>query len=47
VEKSVKVDKQQFDRVLGKLIATPPIRSKDLVGKPKQPMATIGKAKQG
>jgi hypothetical protein len=37
VEKSVKVDKQQFDRVLGKLIATPPIRNRELVGKDKTP----------
>lgn len=33
----MKVDKDKFDRVLGKLIATPPIRSKELVGKKKQP----------
>jgi hypothetical protein len=37
VEKPTKVEKQAFDRVLGKLIATPPIRSKELVGKVKNP----------
>lgn len=36
MEKSAKVDKQKFDRVLGRLIATPPIRSKELVGQKKQ-----------
>ena len=32
-----KVDKQKFEQVLARLIATPPIRSKELVGKSKAP----------
>jgi hypothetical protein len=32
-----KVDKQKFEQALGRLIATPPIRSKELVGKSKAP----------
>jgi hypothetical protein len=32
-----KVDKQKFEQVLARLIATPPIRSKELVGKSKKP----------
>jgi hypothetical protein len=32
-----KVDKQKFEQVLSRLISTPPIRSKELVGKSKKP----------
>jgi hypothetical protein len=32
-----KVSKQKFDQVLARMIATPPIRSKELVGSPKKP----------
>lgn len=36
LETPKRVDKQKFEQALGRLIATPPIRSKDLVGKSKK-----------
>jgi hypothetical protein len=33
LETPKRVDKQKFEQVLARLIATPPIRSKELVGK--------------
>jgi hypothetical protein len=46
MEKSTKVEKRQFDRVLAKLIATPPIRSKELVGKTRQPQTQKNPSKR-
>jgi hypothetical protein len=37
LETPKKVDKQKFEQVLSRLISTPPIRSKELVGKSKKP----------
>jgi hypothetical protein len=37
LETPKKVDKQKFEQVLARMIATPPIRSKELVGNSKKP----------
>jgi len=44
VETPKKVDKQKFESVLARLIATPPIRNKDLVGKTGKPRKSQGEA---